>query len=67
MATSAAAQGTVDGHQDLPSDGHEVSAVAVTKSDRVHRSSRRQRAADLSGLSTRCPPHGPVLWAGNLR
>jgi len=25
----------VDGHQDLPSDGHEVQATAITESDRI--------------------------------
>jgi hypothetical protein len=31
----------VDGHQDLPSDSHEVAAKAVTKGDRIRWSSRR--------------------------
>jgi hypothetical protein len=25
----------VDGHQDLPSDGHEVQATAIAESDRI--------------------------------
>jgi hypothetical protein len=32
----------VDGHEDLPSDGDEVDAVAITESDRIRRSSRRE-------------------------
>ena len=32
----------VDGHQDLPSDGHEVDAMAITESDRIRWSSRRE-------------------------
>jgi hypothetical protein len=31
----------VDGHQDLPSDGHEVDATAITESNRIRWSSRR--------------------------
>jgi hypothetical protein len=34
----------VDGHQDLPSDGHEVDAMAITESDRIRWSSRREPA-----------------------
>jgi len=35
---------TVDGHQDLPSDGHEVGAMAITQSARIRRSPRRRSA-----------------------
>ena len=31
----------VDGHQDLPSDGHEVDAAAITESNGIRWSSRR--------------------------
>jgi hypothetical protein len=33
--------GNVDGHQDLPSDGHEVDPTAITESNRICWSSRR--------------------------
>jgi hypothetical protein len=32
----------VDGHQDLPSDDHEVAAMAITEGDRIRWSSRRE-------------------------
>jgi hypothetical protein len=32
----------VDGHQDLPSDGHEVDVMAITDSDRICWASRRE-------------------------
>jgi hypothetical protein len=35
----------VGGHQNLPSDGHEISAMAITESDQVRRSSCSQLAA----------------------
>jgi hypothetical protein len=34
------AGGLVDGHQDLPSDGHEVAAKAITEGDWIRWSSR---------------------------
>jgi hypothetical protein len=36
----------VDGHQNLPSDGHEVSAIVITESDRTCWSPRCQLAAE---------------------
>jgi hypothetical protein len=41
----------VNGHQDLPSDGHEAVAAATTESDRVRRPSRRQLAAEYLRLT----------------
>jgi hypothetical protein len=37
---------SVDGHQNLPNDGHEAVTVAITESDRIRRSSRRLLAAE---------------------
>jgi hypothetical protein len=36
----------VDAHQDLPSDGHEVAAMAITNGDRIRWSSRREICSD---------------------
>lgn len=34
----------VDDHQDLPSDGHDAEAMAITESDRIRWSPRRRSA-----------------------
>jgi hypothetical protein len=42
----------VDGHQDLPGDGHEVEAMAVTDGDRICWSSRRESAQNTDYLES---------------
>jgi hypothetical protein len=42
LSNSPALSPFVDGHQDLPSDGHEVAAMAITEGDRIRWSSRRE-------------------------
>jgi hypothetical protein len=39
--------GGVDGHQDLPSDGHEVDTMAITEGDRIRSSSRSEICSSL--------------------
>ncbi len=52
----------VDGHQDLPSDGHEASAGAITESDHARQSSRRSlpKSGDVVALG-RVAPCRPLL------
>jgi hypothetical protein len=49
-----AAAASVDGHQDLPNDGHAVDVMAITESDRIPWSSRREICSESvrrSGLA----------------
>ena len=45
---------TVDGHQDLPTAGHEVEVMAITESDRICWSPRRQSAPADSERPNAC-------------
>jgi hypothetical protein len=62
----------VDGHQDLPSNGHEVGAMAITESDRIRSSSRREIcSADYalhvdSGFSVAGVAQNCRFWRGLL-
>ena len=54
----------MDGHQDLPSDGHEVAAVTITAGDRIRWSSRREICSDRRIFyGPRCPSSVPELYA----
>jgi len=51
---------SVDGHQDLPGDGREVDAMAITESDRIRWSPRGEFCSSLPNTS-RSPVRSPSL------
>lgn len=53
---SSTGRRAADGDKDLPSDGNEVDTMAITESDRIHWSSRREICSEYEQIET----HGAI-------